>query len=530
MADCPIVPAPRSYARKGKPFLAACVDLRPEPRFQAAINAFREDLSEFFGEECVSPGSYREQQGFAATIEDATSLWGGNFLPGSAPILEAAFKESSDVAPGRYRLSVRPTGALIEAVDEAGAGAGMSSLAQLMLAGWDGWRFELPACEIEDGPEYAWRGILLDSARHYIPVQEIKKIIRALRLYKMNRLHWHLTDDQGWRIQLLSHPELTEKGSLRPGEDPNREGRYSREEIREIVEYAAGRGVAIMPEIDLPGHARSILACIPGLSCSGGPHTVMATWGISEEVLCMGNPDVLKVVKDIWSEVCSLFPSPWVHVGGDECPTTSWASCPRCQEKKRENGFTADVDLHGWFIAQVSAHLRSLGKEVFGWDEVLDSSIDNGAGVFHWRNSQPELANQALRRGRDLVISPNYPYYLDFLQARDRLSSPGVSRAPKQVADIGTIYRFDPREGIEAESRSAGGGKRGRLLGIQANLWTEYVRDEKRLEYMLFPRLLAVAETAWRGEGRPGWKDFSRRIKPQTEMLMRIGYTVCRTQ
>jgi hexosaminidase len=528
MTECAIVPAPRSFKRTGGNFVSACIELNPEPRFMNAIGAFREDLVCFFGEECLSPGSYREQRSFAQGIEGAMSLWGGNFQPESAPILKLFFMHSPTRAPGSYALALSRESALIEASDDSGARAGMSSLAQLMLAGWDGWRFGLPACSIEDRPEYSWRGVLLDCARHFIPLPEIKKIIRTLSLYKINRLHWHLTDDQGWRIQLLSHPELAERGSLRPGDDPNRDGYYSREDILDVVDFAARRGIGIMPEVDLPGHARAVLACRPELSCTGGPHTVMTAWGISDEVLCMGNPAALRVVKEVWTELCSLFPAPWVHVGGDECPTTRWALCPRCQQKKRESGLSRDVDLHGWFIAELSAHLRSLGKEVFGWDEVLDSSIENGAGVFHWRNSQPELAEDALRRGRDLVISPNYPYYLDFIQKKDRFSNPGVARTRKQVADLETIYRFDPEGGIDTSMDLPGGEKRGRLLGIQANVWTEYIRDEKRLEYMLFPRILAVAETGWLGKNRPGWRSFSRRMECQLDMLTRIGINACR--
>jgi hexosaminidase len=526
---CVIVPAPRSFTSRGKDFSTACLEILPQQRFANFIEAFREDAAQLFGEECVSPGSYREERAFAAGIDDAADLWGATFFPESAPITELTIKVEDSVAAGAYSLTCMPSGISIEASEAEGLRAGMASLIQLMLSGWDGWRFTLPSCQIEDRPEYSWRGAMLDSARHFIPVPEIKKLVRTLSLYKINRLHWHLTDDQGWRIQILSHPELTEIGSTRPGNDPHRNGYYSQAEIREIVAYAEKRGMRIIPEIDLPGHARSILACMPGLSCAGGPHSVMTSWGVSEEVLCMGNPDTLRVVKEIWSEVCGMFTAPWVHVGGDECPTKRWESCPRCQEKKRASAYRNEVDLHGWFIAELSAYLRSLGKEVFGWDEVLDSSIDNGAGVYYWRNWLPNAANEALKKGRDLVVAPNYPYYFDFIQKRDRFATPGVAREKHKIVDLETVYRYDPEEGLDRAGTPPENAlkRRGRYLGIQANLWTEYIRDEKRLEYMLFPRLLAVAETAWLGKARPGWWNFSRRMGNQLRMLSRMDINAC---
>lgn len=520
-----ILPTPRSFQTDGRTFLAACLDLGGTRTWPGLLEAFAHDLGEFFGEDCVSPGSYLEERAHAAAIPESASLWGGNFFPDSAPIVTLSLNRVEGMRAGAYSLMARDDSIRINASDAEGARAGLSSLTQLMLAGWDGWRFRLPACDIEDGPEYSWRGVMLDCARHFLPVETLKKTIRALALYKLNRLHLHLTDDQGWRLELHSHPELTAAGSSRPGRDPHRDGFYSQAEIRDIVDFASKRGIQVMPEIDLPGHARSVLAARPELSCSGGPHSVWTGWGISDEVLCMGNPAALALVKDVWTEAASLFPAPWVHVGGDECPTTRWESCPRCQAEKERLGLGQFVELHGRFIGQVSEHLRSLGKKVFGWDEVLDSATDNGAGVFHWRQWMPELGKQTLERGRDLVRCPTFPYYFDFPQWRDRRSTSGMAYRVTEPSGMEQVYRYDPEAGLEPEPSL--GGRQGSFLGVQANLWTEFVRDGKRLEYMLFPRALALAETAWRGRGKPGWKDFSERLVGHRRMLSTLGINAC---
>jgi hexosaminidase len=387
---------------------------------------------------------------------------------------------------------------------------GCATLAQLCLLSWDGWRVRLPGCIIEDEPALSWRGVMVDSVRHFQSIQDLKKLLSSLSLYKINRLHWHLSDDQGWRIELPAIPLATEIGSYRQGADPNRNGRYTREEIQDLVSYAEARGITIVPELDLPGHVQAVLAAYPDLSCTGGPFTVRTTWGIAEDVLCMGNPKALEFAKNAWDSILDLFPGDWVHIGGDECPTMRWESCPRCNELKSRLGVKAWVDLHGWFIKEISAYLQNRGKIVFGWDEVLDSTMDNRAGVFHWRSGNKEASIEALNRGRDLVRCPQDPYYFDRVQTVNRQDSPGVAGTP--MATVKRVFEFDPFAGLPEDCLDPTINGRGTLLGIQVNAWTEFMSDFRRLQYMLFPRVLAAAETGWRGKNRLSWDDFAQRL------------------
>ncbi|HON14317.1 MAG TPA: family 20 glycosylhydrolase, partial [Treponema sp.] len=286
--------------------------------------------------------------------------------------------------------------------------------------------------------------------------------------------HWHLTDDQGWRIELVRFPELTEKGSVRSGGDPYRNGFYRQHEIRELIAYAEDRGITVVPEIDLPGHAQALLASHSELACLPGPYQVRTDWGISEDVLCMGNPESLSVARAIWDEVCELFPGPYVHIGGDECPTTRWERCSRCAAEKKARGMDEWIDLQGMFVAQLSEYLQERGKIVFGWDEVLDSKLPNNANVVHWRAWLPEQSRRALARGRRVVLSPFFPYYLDFVQTDDRRLSPGLAYRVQEAATLRRVYEFDPlllcigsadSEGALGGGYSAGQGyRRGCIL------------------------------------------------------------------
>ncbi|MFQ3547585.1 MAG: family 20 glycosylhydrolase [Termitinemataceae bacterium] len=408
------------------------------------------------------------------------------------------------------------------------AAAACATVMQLLHLGWDGWRFQLPICRILDTPTLPWRGVMIDSARHFIAPEDLKRIISMAWLYKLNRLHWHLTDDQGWRLELLTYPEVCEVGSSRPGGDPNRNGFYTQKDVRDIVAYAADRGITVVPEIDLPGHVQAVLASHPEFACTPGPHQIRTEWGISEDVLCMGNPRTLEFALRVWDEVCELFPGPYVHIGGDEVPTTRWEACPRCAAQKTALGLTEWIDLHGYFIKTIAEHLTKKGKIVFGWDEVLDSTIPNHAHVMHWRAWLTEQTEKALAQGRLVVLTPYFPYYLDFVQTDDRTCSPGLAYRSPDAATLRRVYEYDPFEGLP-ESDSGRTAQEGQtepsqklyrmeqrmhegLLGIQANAWSEFMRDRRRFEYMLFPRLLAVSETAWNGRHRSAYTDFMGRL------------------
>lgn len=565
-----LIPAPRFYEAPGDSIFAATLSLDADPVFLPQLRALRNEIQAVFGETVLSPQSSAEEFAyFEKQTHDETPLWGANFRKAAAPNMQLhirlldrnAWQErcaellyGRTVPAGSYLLEISSADieiiipganmiSLIPGIQEAAAAAA-ATLMQLLHLGWDGWRFSLPRCKIVDWPELAWRGLMIDSARHFVPPAELKKILSMAWLYKLNRFHWHLTDDQGWRLELLTLPEAAGSGSTRPGGDPNRNGFYTQEEVRELVAYAADRGITVIPELDLPGHVQAVLAGHGEFACTPGPHVVRTEWGISEDVLCMGNPAALDFARKAWDEVCELFPGPFVHIGGDEVPTIRWEHCPRCAAKKAELGFTDWVDLHGYFVSSLADHLQKKGKIVFGWDEVLDSSVANQVHVVHWRAWLPEQSPRALHQGRFLIRSPYFPYYFDFVQTDDRSVSPGLAYRSPEAASLRRVYEYDPFEGLgiplngtveqtgathngpvaetgathnravaETGATHNGPAADTRFLGIQANVWTEYIRDSRRLEYMLFPRLLALAETAWNGRNRASYMDFVRRLE-----------------
>ncbi|GAB1481847.1 beta-N-acetylhexosaminidase [Treponema sp.] len=495
------------------------------------LRALRDEIDASFGASVLSPESSAEQFAFFDANPPAeTLLWGANLRRDSAPTLKLRLLRvdaaAAQAAPQAYTIDCGAEGISLCAATEEGAASACATLLQLLYFSWDGWRFMLPACSIQDEPIFSWRGFMIDTARHFIPLEDLKRLLSLAHIYKLNRFHWHLSDDQGWRIELLNKPRATGVGSMREGGDPNRNGFYTQDQVRELVAYASDRGITIIPELDLPGHARSILAGDPDLACTQGPHTVWTSWGIADDVLCMGNPRSLEFTLAAWDEVCELFPGPYVHIGGDECPTSRWEACPRCASRKKELNLANWVDLHGNFLKEVASHLQAKGKIVFGWDEVLDSAEENVSNVVHWRAWMPELGALALERGKDLIRAPFSPYYLDLHSRQVDSAVPAWAHKaahacyPRRVhassipwgPQRGDLGRRAPPYGAGAPNGPAATWSRGRFLGIQANAWSEYIRDPRRMDYMLFPRLLALAETAWMGATRPGWDNFHARL------------------
>lgn len=524
-ATPPFIPTPKNYRETGIPFFAAALELHGDPAFLSQLRALRDEIEGAFGATVLAPGSSQEEFAyFEKNKEEGSELWGGNFRRASAPPLSVYFKKNGSGAgvrpgdgceicfqEGAYTLRCASSGIELNAHTSEGAAAGAATLMQLFHFGWEGWRFKVPSCEVEDVPAMEWRGLMIDSSRHFFSVPALKRVLSLAWLYKVNRFHWHLTDDQGWRVELLNTPEATESGATRPGRDPNRNGFYRQTEIRELVAFAAERGITVIPELDLPGHVQAVLEGNPDLACVQGVHRVRTEWGISEDVLCMGNDRSIQFALTAWDEVCELFPGPYVHIGGDECPTTRWEHCPKCAAKKKELNLKDWVDLQGYFMKTITEHLEGKGKTVFGWDEVLDSAVPNSANVVHWRQWLPDQGSLALAEGRNVVRSPFSPYYFDFVQADDRTLSPGLAYKVPHASTLRRVYEFDPLEGFLVNGMERDGG--GRFLGIQGNAWSEYIRDSRRLEYMLFPRLLALMETAWNGRQRPPFEVFLETLK-----------------
>ena len=350
-----------------------------------------------------------------------------------------------------------------------------------------------------------------DCVRHFFTVDEVRRYIDLLEMHKINRFHWHLTDDQGWRIEIKSHPEITTKGGWRNGTMIGRDfssndgirygGFYTQEELRSVVDYAAARGITIIPEIELPGHTQAIITAYPELGCTGGPYEVMTVWGISDEVICAGNDDVFPVIEDILTELMDIFPSEYIHIGGDECPKVSWEACPKCQAKIRELGlkdddkFKAEDYLQSYVMNRVEKFLNEHGRKVIGWDEILDGDISQTATIMSWRGSSGGI--KAAQSGRDAIMVPNDYFYFDYCQSRNRAAEPLCIGG---YVPVNKVYSFEPFEKLSEEESK-------HILGVQANLWTEYISEFSGVEYMVLPRMDALCEVQWCAANR---KDFER--------------------
>lgn len=386
----------------------------------------------------------------------------------------------------------------------------------------------LPAGEVEDWPRFSYRGMHLDVGRHFFPVEFIKEFIDLLALHNMNTLHWHLTEDQGWRIEIKKYPKLTEIGSVRQrtvighnsGEYDNTPygGFYTQEEAREIVKYAQKRYVTIIPEIDLPGHMLAALAAYPELGCTGGPYEVCPNWGVFEDVLCIGNEKTIPFLEDIMTEIIDIFPSKYIHIGGDEAPRTRWQKCPKCQALIRKEGLKADKQhtaedrLQSYCTARIEKFLNEHGRQIIGWDEILEGDLAPNATVMSWRGSAGGI--KAAQMGHDVIMTPNTYCYFDYFQSEDTKNEP--YDAIGGYIPVEKVYSFDPVEGLDEIQQKY-------VLGVQANVWTEYMTSPEQVEYMVLPRMAALAEVQWTQPGKKEYNNFLQRLGQLAKFYDRDG-------
>lgn len=427
------------------------------------------------------------------------------------------FSQDLALKPENYTIKVGRTGIKVTASDRNGVLYAIATLKQMLPVAIYGTETDanaswtIPCCTIVDGPRFAYRGMHIDPCRHFWSVEETKRYIDIMSVYKLNRLHWHLTEDQGWRIEIKSLPRLTEVGAWRNGTMIGHEwanddgirygGFYTQEEIKEVIEYADERGITIIPEVDLPGHMVAALAAYPELGCYGGPYEVRKSWGIAKEVLCPGKESTFDFLEKVLTEVADLFPSEYIHIGGDECPKVKWENCPDCQARIKELGleddekFTAEQKLQNYVTSRVQAFLATKGKKVIGWDEILEGdNLSEGTTVMSWRGTIGGI--EAARKGLDVIMTPYNYCYLDYCQSRE-----GEKEEPLCIGgflDLKTVYEYDPYDGMEP-------GTEHHILGAQCNLWTEYIATPEHLEYMLLPRMLGLSEVAWT---KPELKDY----------------------
>lgn len=367
----------------------------------------------------------------------------------------------------------------------------------------------LPGLVINDAPRFSYRGMHLDVGRHFFPVSVIKRYIDYLSYHKLNTFHWHLTEDQGWRIEIKKYPLLTSVGSCRAQTLVGRFGSdtydgkkycgfYTQQEIKEVVKYASDRYINIIPEIDMPGHSLSALAAYPFLGCTKGPYKAMETWGIQDDIMCAGNDSTYTFVANMLDEVMALFPSKYIHIGGDEAPKERWKKCPKCQARIRSEGLKDEHELQSYFIQRIEKHVNSKKRQIIGWDEILEGGLAPNATVMSWRGTAGGIA--AARLKHNAIMTPETPLYLNHSQTRNEDS---ITQGQYNPLELVYAYEPVPRE-LGSDSSY--------ILGAQGNMWSEYISNKSKLEYMLFPRISALAEVVWSPKDKRNWTDFERRL------------------
>lgn len=442
----------------------------------------------------------------------------------------------SELGDEGYTLHVDKDQVKVAANTEKGLFYGFQTFTQMLpedIAEVRYSRIVLPACTIKDYPRFSWRGSHLDVSRHFFAVSQVKKQLDLMAGYKMNKFHWHLTDDHGWRIEIAKYPLLNDIGSWRvdrdgqpwgeadpAGADEPRTngGYYSKEEIREIVEYAAERNIDVVPEIEIPGHCCAILEAYPSFACANDDTTYTVQFGPywpPRAILCGGNDSVMMFLKDVMDEILPLFPYEYIHIGGDEAVKDNWKRCPRCQQRMKELGFKNEEELQSWMIVEMEKYLKPKGKSIIGWDEILEGGVSKSATVMSWRGAQGGI--DAARSGNDVIMTPLDYCYLNFYQANPDFQPPAM---PNSLVTMHKVYQFDPMpKGLTKEQQA-------HILGGQANLWTEYINTPEMAEYMLLPRLCAMAEVLWSSSETKQWEHFRAKVKRHCVRLKANAYTV----
>lgn len=430
--------------------------------------------------------------------------------------------------PEAYQLKVDANQVVISSPSEAGVFYGIQTLRKAVDVA-EGSNVELPAVEIKDQPRFGYRGMMLDVGRHFFSMDEIKTYIDMMALHNINRFHWHLSEDQGWRIEIKKYPKLTEIGSMRKetviGHNSGKYdgkpygGFYTQEQAKEIVAYAAERYITVIPEIDLPGHMQAALAAYPELGCTGGPYEVWTQWGVSDNVLCAGNDQTIQFIKDVLAEIVEIFPSEYIHVGGDECPKVKWSTCPKCQARikalglKSDNKHTKEERLQSYVIHEAEEFLNSKGRKMIGWDETLEGGLAPNATVMSWRGEAGGI--EAAKQHHDVVMTPNTYLYFDYYQSKDTETEP---MAIGGYLPIKRVYSYEPMpKSLSPEEQKY-------IVGVQANLWTEYIPDFKQVQYMVLPRMAALCESQWCAPEKKNYEAFLQRVSRLVNIYAKNGW------
>lgn len=438
-------------------------------------------------------------------------------LDGDVPLIINAYDEKQP-AEG-YKLKVCPSGIEVTAADAPGVFYALQTVQQ-MIESEKAPR--LAQGDVVDYPRFAYRGMHLDVGRHWFPLEDIYQFIDYLAMHKLNRFHWHLTEDQGWRLEIKKYPKLTEVGAVRKS-TPKRGNRnqldgvpygpyfYTQAEAKAVVAYAAQRHITVIPEIELPGHSVAALAAYPNLGCTGGLYEVRCFWGVEEDVYCAGNEEVFEFLEDVLTEVLAIFPSKYIHIGGDECPKTRWAKCPKCLKRIADEKLHDTHHLQSYFINRIGRFLEAQGREFIGWDEILEGGLPKGAIVMSWRGLAGGVA--AVKNGNEAILTPNHPYYFDHYQADPKAEPEAIGG----LATLQQVYEFEPMPGgLTLDQQKL-------IKGVQANCWTEYMPTFQQVEYMVLPRMAALAESAWSPAVQKSWPSFESRLPLQLSRYAAMG-------
>jgi hexosaminidase len=514
-----IVPRPKKLRRRWGKFR-----LGPENRIVA--DAVAQETGHYLAERLRTSTGYRLP---VIASEGAARLRGDIVLTTREPAASPAAES--------YRLAVSSRAVVIRASGASGLFYGVQSFLQLLPlevfapAPVANIHWRVRGIEIEDEPRFRWRGFMLDVSRHFFSKAEIKRVLDAMALHKLNTFHWHLTDDQGWRVEIKKYPRLTELGAWRKdigfklepsastayGPDGRYGGYYSQDDIREIVAHAQARHITIVPEIEMPGHASAALAAYPEFGCTGGPHSTDGGAGVFAGVFCAGREESFAFLQDVLEEVSGLFPGQYIHIGGDEVPKQNWRECARCQARRSTEGLKNERELQSYFVQRIGEFLGARGRRLIGWSEIREGGLPENAALMDWIGGAVEAATA----GHEVVRASNAYCYFDYYQSRERASEP---RATAAYLPLSRVYSFEP---IPPELAPE---FRARILGAQGNLWTEYIPNLKQAEYMTFPRLCALAEVVWSAKSSRNWKDFARRLRVHCRRLDCLGINFRRTE
>lgn len=426
-----------------------------------------------------------------------------------------------------YRLTVGKGGITARAAKGNGLFYAIQTIYQLVPADQTASKpVTVPAVEIVDKPRFGWRGLMLDVGRYFYSVDYVKKFIDYLAMHKMNTFHWHLVEDHGWRIEIKKYPRLTDVSAWRPSTNFQRGGYinrnphggyYTQEDVKEVVAYAQSRYVTVIPEIELPGHVLSALVAYPELSCSGGPFEIPEQWGIQKDIYCAGKEEVFTFLEGVLSEVAELFPSEIIHIGGDEAPKDRWKACPHCQKRIKDEGLKDEHELQSYFITRIEKFLNGKGKRIIGWDEILEGGLAPNAAVMSWRGIKGGI--EAARMHHPVVMSPTTHMYLDYFQGEPY-------HEPNAIGGhlpLRKVYSFEP------VPEELVGKERDFILGVQGNVWAEYIHSPDKADYMTYPRAAAVAEVGWSMPDRKDWEDFTRRMEAQYRRYDGVGINYARS-